>query len=250
MLRRCPAPSMVLTAALAFGLGWMPLPSRADGLTAGSNTSNTPTVLLDYTLTTTQAIAPASGTPSTSGSSNTTPQVLALDTPISIVPPPSTSSTGPLEIRGPAAGYYYQNPNELLVGVGNTTLNGSPVQALGLTFYGKGLAAGDSLTFSMPFAASIVNGNPPQVPQFTVVNPSTLQPISTIQIKYIGKDSSSGTTITTGTGTATGGGSGVTITPQGGTVPEPLSLLVWSALAGIGVWRTRRTARPGHEASR
>lgn len=243
---------MVLTAGLALGLCWLPSSSRADGLTAGSNTSNTPTVLLDYTLTTTQAIAPQSGTPSATGSSSSaTPQVLALDTPISIVPPPSSSSTGPLQIVAPKDGYYYQNPNELLVGVGNTTLNGSPVQALGLTFYGKGLAAGDSLSFSLPFSAAIVNGNPAQIPQFSVVDPTTLQPISSIQIKYIGKDSSSGdgstTTNGTGSGSGNGNGSGSPVTAQ--FVPEPLSILVWSALAGLGVWRTRRGGRFGRRTS-
>lgn len=253
MLRRCPAPLTVLTAGLALGLGWLPSPSRADGLTAGSNTSNTQTVLLDYTLTTTQAIAPQPGTPSTTGSSSTTtPQVLALDSPISIVPPPSTSSTGPLQIVKPTDGYYYNNPNELLVGVGNTTLNGSPVQALGLTFYGKGLGAGDSLTFSLPFSSAIVNGNPPQIPQFTVVDPTTLQPISSIQIKYIGKDSSSGSSSSTssGTGSGNGNGNGNGSTGTVAFAPEPLSILLWSGLAGLGVWRTRRNGRLGRQASR
>ncbi len=241
---------MALTAGLALGLGWLPSPSRADGLTAGSNTSNTQTVLLDYTLTTTQAIAPQPGTPSTTGGSNATPQVLALDTPISIVPPPSTSSTGPLQIVKPTGGYYYKYPNELLVGVGNTTLNGSPVQALGLTFYGKGLAAGESLSFSLPFSSAIVNGNPPQIPQFSVVDPTTLQPISSIQIKYIGKDSSSGSSSTSsGTGSGSGNGNGSGGTGTVAFAPEPLSILLWSGLAGLGVWRTRRNGRLGRRAS-
>jgi hypothetical protein len=98
VLRRCPAPLIVLAAALAFGLGSQPLSSRADGLTSKSDTSNTPTVTLQYTLTTSQAIAAASGSPPAQGSSNPPPpQVLALDTTIAIVPPPSSRCSGPLQ---------------------------------------------------------------------------------------------------------------------------------------------------------
>ncbi len=120
MLRRCPAPLIVLAAALGFGLGSQPMSSRADSLTSSSDTSNTPTVSLEYTLTTTQAIAAASGSPPAQGSSNPpTPQVLAVDTPVSIVTPRSGSSTGPLQIVSDSSGYYYNNPTELLVDVGN-----------------------------------------------------------------------------------------------------------------------------------
>jgi hypothetical protein len=240
VLRRCPAPLIVLAAALGFGLGAQPMSSRADSLTSNSDTSNTPTVSLEYTLTTTQAIAAASGSPPAQGSSNPpTPQVLALDTPVSIVTPPSGSSTGPLQIVSDSSGYYYNNPTELAVYVGNNPSDGTPItqQALGLSFYGQGLAAGSSLTFSLTFASAIVNGNPPQIPQFTVVNPTTLQPISSIQIKYDG-------TTTTSQGSGSASSTSPPITAQGGggggEIPEPLSLLVWSALAGAGVWRVRR----------
>jgi hypothetical protein len=218
---------MVLAAGLAFGLGSRPMSSRADGLTSNSSTSS---VTLDYTLTTSQAITPAGATaPAKTGSNPPTPQVLALDTPISIVTPASSSSSGPLQIISDSGGYYFNNPSQLLVGVGNTTLNGSAVQALGLTFYGQGLSAGSSLTFSLTFNKSIVDGNPAQIPQFTVVDPTTLKPISTYQIKYDGVD--------------TGGGSTTTTHNRGGTAaasaPEPLSWLLWSALAGAGIWRAR-----------
>lgn len=234
MLRRCPAPLIVLAAALAVGLG-----SRPASAQSSSSSSSDSTVTLEYTLTTSQAIAPASGSPPAQGSSsNVTPQVLATDTPISIVTPSSSSSSGPLQIMADSTGYYYNNPGELLVGVANTTLNGSAVQALGLTFYGQGLAAGDSLTFSLTFDKAIVDGNPPQTPQFTVLNPTTLQPITTMQIKYDGVIG--GSTDTSGSSSS---GSTGTVTAQA--TPEPLSLLVWSALLGVGIWRTRgRLGRP------
>jgi hypothetical protein len=220
---------MVLAAALAIGLGSRPTSSRADSVTGSSSTSS---VTLDYTLTTSQAITPAGATAPASNSNAPTPQILALDTPISIVTPASTSSSGPLQIVTDSSGYYFNNPSQLLVGVGDTTLNGSQVQALGLTFYGQGMTAGSSLTFSLTFNKSIVDGNPPVIPQFTVVDPTTLQPISTYQIKYDGVD--------------TGGGGGITAQGGGGgghNTPEPLSWLVWSALVGAGAWRVRTRGR-------
>jgi hypothetical protein len=253
VLRRCPAPLMVLAAALAFGLGSQPLSSRADVLTSNSDTSNTPTVTLEYTLTTSQAIAPATGSPPAQGSSNPPPpQVLATDSPISIVTPPSGSSSGPLQIVSDTSGFYFNNPSELSVYVGNNPSDGSPItqQALGLSFYGHGLAAGDSVTFSLTFDKAIVDGNPPQIPQFTVVDPTTLKPISSIQIKY---DGVAGGSSSDDTSSSSSGGSSTSSSPpsteQGGgngvNAPEPLSLLVWSALAGVGAWRVRaRQSRP------
>jgi hypothetical protein len=230
VIRRCPAPLMVLAAALALGLGSQPMSARADSSTSSSST---PTVTLDYTLTTSQAITPAGATaPAQTSSSTPTPQVLALDTPISIVTPSSTSSTGPLQIVSDSSGYYFNNPSQLLVGVGTSTVNGSQVQALGLTFYGQGLSAGSSLTFSLTFNKNIVDGNPPQTPQFTVVNPTTLQPISTYQIKY------DGVAFVSPPATQSGGGGE---TAQ--SAPEPLSWLLWSALAGAGIWRVRARGR-------
>ena len=175
VLRRCPAPLIVLATALAFGLGSQPSSSRADGL-----------VTLDYTLTALQNIAPEAGSPSTQNAP--TPQVLASDSPISIASSAS-STTGPLQIVTDSSGYYYNNPQELIVGVGSTTApDGSPMQALGLTFYGQGLTAGNSMTFSLTFDQAIVGNNPLNPPVFTQIDPSTLKPIAdpTVSIKYDG----------------------------------------------------------------
>ncbi len=251
MLRRCPAPMTMLAAALAFGLGSQPLSSRADSLTSKSDTSNTPTVTLEYTLTTSNAIAPATGSPPAQGASNPPPpQVLALDTPVSIVTPPTGSSSSPLQIVSDSSGFYFNNPSELSVYVGNNPSDGSPItqQALGLSFYGQGLKAGDSVTFSLTFAKSIVDGTPPQIPQFTVVDPTTLKPISSIQIKY---DGTTGGTGSTSSGNTSGNGSGATSTgstgsgPQEVFTPEPLPCLLWAALAGAGAWRVRTRSRRG-----
>jgi hypothetical protein len=236
VLRRCPTTLTILAAALAFGLGVLPMSTRGDGLTSSSNTSNTTTESLEYTLTTTQAISPPTGSPPAPGSSNApTPQIVAVVTPVSIVQPASTS-TSALQIFADSTKYYINSPSQLSVEIANIP-NGSPAgtpitsQALGLSFYGQGLAAGSSLTFSLPFSQSVV-GNPLQtIPQFTAYDPTTGEPISTIQIKYDGLAPST----TTVTSQGSGGSGTVTVTAT----PEPLSLLVWSVLAGIGLWRAR-----------
>jgi hypothetical protein len=176
--------------------------------------------------------------------------VLALDSPVSIVTPPTGSASSPLQIVSDSSGYYFNNPSQLSVYVGNSPSDGSPItqQALGLSFYGHGLKAGDSVTFSLTFDKAIVDGSsPPQIPQFSVVD-TALNPISSIQIKYDGPTGSTGSgssSNTSGSGsdsTSTGpAGSG----PQEVFAPEPLSCLVWAALAGAGAWRVRARSRRG-----
>jgi hypothetical protein len=231
VLRRCPTPSTMLASALAIGLGLLPISARGDALTSSSNTSNTATESLEYTLTTTQAIVAASGSPPTPGSSATTPQILAEVSPVSIVQPASVSASA-LQIFTDSTGYYINNPSQLSVEIGNVAgSDGSTIatQALGLSFFGQGLAANSSLTFSLPFSQSVVGNPPTTIPQFTVINPTTGATISTISIKFDGL--APGTTSVTSTG---GGGSGMETA-----APEPLSLLVWSVLAGAGLWRAR-----------
>lgn len=253
MSRRCPAPLIAMAAALAFGLGSQPLSSRADVLTSNSNTSNTTTELLEYTLTANQNIAGVTGTPPAQGTSNPpTPELVATISPVSVVTPPAGSNSQPLQVMPvpDANGYYYMNPNQLSVYVGNNPLDGTAItqQALGLSFYGPGLSAGQSVTFTLPFDSSIVGGNPPMnVPQFTAIDPTTLQAYSgsaiPYTIKYDGVVPAASTTgSSTGTTTASdqgGVGSGGTTTAT----PEPLSLLVWSAMAGAGIWHARSRAR-------
>ncbi len=182
-----------------------------------------------------------SGSPPAAGSTAPTPQFVAEVSPVSIVQPPSTS-VPVLQIYTDSTGFYFKNPSDLSPEIGNNPNNGSPItsQALGLSFYGQGLTAGSSLTFSLPFAQSVVGGPPPTtIPQFTVYNPavSLTQPISDIQIKYDGVVPASGSSTS---GSSTSGSGTVTIQAQ---TPEPLSLLVWSALAGVGLWRARSRGR-------
>lgn len=242
MLRRCPTTLIMLASALAFGLGSSPMSTRADALTSASNTSNTETVPLEFTLTTTQAIAGLAGSPPQAGSTASTPPQIALDvSPVSIVQPPSPSIAA-LQILSDSTGYYVANPTQLSVDTINSPNNGSTVttQLLGLALYGQGLPAGASLTFALPFAQSVVGNPSSNFMPFTALDPSNGTTISqaptsntltapsyTIQFDGVLPPPNSSTT--------------PPITESA--TPEPLSLLIWSLLAGIGLWRAR-TRRP------
>ena len=87
MVRRCPAPLTMLAAALAFGLGSRPMSTRANGLTNSSNTSNTPTVTADYTLSSSISLAAPTGSKPAPGDPNPpTPQFTAVVNPVGVFP--------------------------------------------------------------------------------------------------------------------------------------------------------------------
>ena len=229
VLRRCPAPSTMLVAAITFGLGYYPKSTRADGLTGTA----------DYTLTATTALAPPSGpppgTPSvtlsstlTDGSSTVTlpstsglavgydvtgtgipagttisqisstgtqvtssqsatsggsaslvfaptiapPPVVALIQPAGGVVTPAASSTqGPLTILSGSHGFNSSGVYDFLASTKDS--NGNPLQALGLSFFGQGLAAGGILNFSLNVANQ---STPPQLVSQTPGVSITLDP--------------------------------------------------------------------------
>jgi hypothetical protein len=221
VVRRGPAPLTMLAAALAFGLGWRPMSTRADGLTNRSDTSNTPTVTVDYTLTSSITLPAPTGPKPTPGEANPpTPQLTALVNPVGVVPPPGGSLTGPLTILPGSSGF---DPQNLAVYLGNIPSDPNATitsQALGLSFYGQGLAAGGVLNFALTIDKSLAN-NPPQLESQT----------SGIAIKLDGVEGGS---------PPTGSTSGSPAPGAGNSVPEPLSLLVWSALAGAALLHVRR----------
>ena len=164
-----------MTAALALGLGAWPMSSRGDGLTSNSNTSNTATESLEFTLKTNQAIAANAGSPPAPGSTATTPPQVALEvSPVSVVQPPNPSVAA-LQILSDSTGYYNNNASQLSVETINSPSDGSPVttQLLGLGLYGQGLPAGGSLTFSLPFAQSVVGNPATNFMPFTALDPSS-----------------------------------------------------------------------------
>jgi hypothetical protein len=257
---------IAMAAALALGLGSQPKSSRADvtppsftaynvpsltstdisqwttnpavqikydGVTtAPSNAPNpwssAPTTWLQFTLTTSQAIASEGATaPSSTAAGQPSPQVLMLDTPVSIQPSDKTNDLLYVASGSGSSSYYFDNPNQILVRSSTNSSfqkNGVPVevQPLALNFYGPGLQAGQSVTFDLPFKSSIV-GIPPAA----------------------SSGSSAGSTSSSGPGSGSNTPSAQTAdaSPQGAETPEPLSLLVWTAMIGVGAWRARARAR-------
>jgi hypothetical protein len=153
------------------------------------------------------------------------PQVVALVEPAGgVITPPSSSALGPLSILAGSQGFNASGVYDYLAK--STDKDGNPLQLFGLSFYGQGLASlanGGMLKFSLDVADQ--NAPPQLVSQMTGVS-ITLQPA----------DSSTGTG---GTNTGTGGGQG---SPS--ETPEPLSILIWSALAGAGLLRLRILRKP------
>jgi hypothetical protein len=270
VLRRYPTLLTMLAAALAFGLGLQPASSQADGITGTANYTltatdalpaptgpppGTPSVTLGSTITsgsTTVSVPSTSGvgvgyvvsgtgiptgtTISQIGSGgsqvslsqsatmtgpeslvftpNIAPQVVALIEPAGgVVTPVSSSAVGPLTILSGSQGFTASGVYDYLASTKDT--NGKPLQALGLSFYGQGLANGGILNFSL----NVTNQSTP--PQLVSQTPG-------VSIALQSPDSSSSNT-NTGTGTLT----------TAAETPEPLSVLVWSALAGAGLLRAR-----------
>ncbi len=150
------------------------------------------------------------------------PQVVALIQPAGGVPtPPATATEGPLTILSASPGVIQSGVYDYLA---STTSNGQNIQALGLSFYGSGLAVGDSIKFSLSVANE---NNPPQlIPQ--ALGSSQTPPVT------ITLDSSSSNASTSSS-------------PGADSVPEPLSLVLWSVIAGAGlvragVWRRASSA--------
>ena len=208
MRRRCRAPMIALMAALAFGLGSQSRFALADQ--AGT---------ADYTLTSTTSISAPTGPPPTAGASNvTTPQVVALIDPAGgVVTPPATSTQGPLTILPGSTGFSSSGVFDFLLST--TDQNGKPLQALGLSFFGQGLAAGGVLNFSL----NVTNASaPPQLVSQTAGVSIALDSTSSTAGSTSSSSSSSSSSTTAATST-----------------PEPLSLLLWTTLTGAGFLRAR-----------
>jgi hypothetical protein len=169
------------------------------------------------------------------------PQVVALVEPAGgVVTPPSSSPSGPLTvIPSGSQGFYANGVYDYLASKdqnGNPLLdqNGNPLQALGLSFYGQSIGQGGLASVAnggiLKFSLDVTNPNSP--PQLVV--PSS----SDIKITPQTPDTSTGTTGTDNNGGGTQIGTA--------SIPEPLSVLVWSAMAGAGLlraraWRKRRS---------
>ena len=276
-MRWCPTLLVALSAVSALSLGLLPTSTRGDGLATYVLTSvgglaaptgpppGTPSITLNSTLINGSAMV---NVPNTTGvavgyqvagtgiptgttitqmassgseltlSQNATvggaesltfsptiapPQVVALIDPAGgVVTPASSSALGPLTILAGSQGFNSSGVYDYLASTKDQ--NGNPLQAIGLSFYGQGLASlanGGILKFSLDVANQ---NSPPQLDPETPGISITLQP----------SDNSSGSSGVTGTGTT--GDSGTITAAE---TPEPLSVLVWSALVGTGLLRAR-----------
>jgi hypothetical protein len=224
-MRRCSTSMSVLAALLALGFGTQPNLTRAAAINPNASTS---TATVDYRLTSSTSIpAPAANL--------TSPQVVAMIVPTgSVVPPTQADGTegSPLTILPDSHGF---DPSQLVVALKDTTsATGQPQQQFGLVFYGQGLQPGGMLHFALSVNSALVN-NPPQLQSLT-------PGISIVP------DAPATNTPSAGGGTTSntpGAGGGTTSGGQGGTeVPEPLSVVLWSAVVGAVLARHRLGRKP------
>lgn len=211
-MKRCPITlSTALASAVVLAAALAPAPVRASGIVGGTAT---------YRLTT------ASDIPVPDPNA-TAPQVVArVVPPGTVVPPKQSDGTdgSPLTILKTSTGF---DQNQLIVALKDNLANpgGSPEQLFGLSFFGNGFSKNGQLDFSLNLDKSVTT--PPQL--------QSLTPGVSI-VATTGTDS--GTTTSTSTPVvATGGGGGEN------TVPEPMSVVLWSAAAGLGLVRARALRR-------
>jgi hypothetical protein len=144
------------------------------------------------------------------------PQIVAQIVPAGgVYTPPTTSTVGPLTVLSTSKGF---SASQLYDSLASTTgSNGQPEQLLGLSFYGQGLQA-QSAGGVLNFTLAVTNpSSPPQLQSLTAGVTITL-------------DSSS-----SGTGSTT---SPPTTNPiSAAETPEPLAVVVWVILMGVGIMR-------------
>lgn len=170
-----------------------------------------------------------------------------------VVPPGAINDKtvqSPLTIMDGSSGF---DPEALLVAVGNGKVPegqanaGDPVQGLALNFGQKGFSPGGVFNFSLNLNPSIKDA-----PNLVLLPDSpaglAIQDVPPTSVDVggdggVGKGGGDG-------GTGSGGSGGVVpvVPPGGGTapenqVPEPMSVVIWSVLAGLGLARARRLRR-------
>jgi hypothetical protein len=216
---RCLTPVATIGLILAFGAGVSPGDARAATLNPNSSPATT---TVDYRLSSTTSIP-------VPDANIQGPQVVALISPAGGVVPPTLDNGkqgSPLTILPDSHGF---DPNNLLVFLlDGTSASGQPEQKFGLIFGGQGLQPGGVLHFALSIDKSLASNPPVLQSQTTGISivadqPTTLPPSST-------------------EGGSTNGAGGGGSTSGGNQVPEPLSLVLWSA-AAVGIATRHRRAR-------
>jgi hypothetical protein len=248
VLRRCPtilaAPGLALTLAAALTFVVLPTPASAENLPPSYTLTVDKSIPQIGTATTLeQSIADAQAyqkaiadTPSNSTPTVSTPQIIArIEPPGSLQNPASGSGSGSSSSSGSNPLSFAQTaPTYGQIGMVDNLLG--PIQSgntqyMAFALFGEPLQPGEKIVFSLTDPNLIANP-----PQFIPVDANG--------------NTDPGIHITlnprTDGGPSTTDGSGEvkpTVDTSGNTqsqVPEPLSLVVWSTLAGLGLWRARR----------
>jgi hypothetical protein len=224
-------PSVTLNSTLASGSPTVSVPSTTGlgvgygvsgtGIASGTTVTQINSGLSQITL---SQNATASGAESLMYAPTIAPpQVVALVQPAGgVVTPPSTATQGPLTILANSSGFNASGVYDFLASTKDSS--GNPLQALGLSFFGQGLAAGGMLNFSL----NVANASAP---------PQLVSQTAGVKIALDAAPKTSDN----GSGNTSNGGSN-------SEVPEPVSLLLWSALAGAGLLRARTMRRPNRAA--
>lgn len=211
-MKRRPTVLTATAVAAAFLLAMRPAPASADGITPNASDSG----MANYRLTTdTDIAAPADDAGG--------PQIIARVVPPGTVVPPKLadgSEASPLSILKSSSGF---NQDRLIVALKDNLTNlsagESPEQLFGLSFFGDGFKKGGQLDFSLSIGSSVKT--PPTLesltPGVSITALQTVTPPTDVPVL---------TPITN-------------VAPGGSQVPEPMSVLLWTAMTGIGVLRAR-----------
>ena len=211
---RCLSRVALLGTLLALGFGFHPMAAHA--------AVNASTTTVDYSLTTSSTI-------DVPDSNISAPQVVALITPTgSVVPPTLSNGTqgSPLTVLPGSHGF---DPNKLIVALSDApSSTGQPEQQLGLVFYGQGFQAGGVLHFALSVNSALAS-DPPVLQSLTPGITITADP----------------TTAAAMTSGVSGNSSSSSGSSSGGIVnnPEPLSVILWSAVLVGVVARNRMLSR-------
>src|SRR5271157_3007633 len=214
---RCLSRVALLGTVLALGFGFQPMAAHADSVNPNSSTTT-----VDYRLTSSSAIP-------VPGANISGPQVVALIMPPgSVVPPTLSDGTqgSPLTVLPDSNGF---DPSKLIVALNDSpSSSGQPEQQLGLVFYGQGFQAGGVLHFALSVNSALAS-DPPVLesltPGIAITADSTTAAATTSGVSG-NSDSSSGSST-----------NGIVNNP------EPLSVILWSAVLVGVVARNRMLSR-------
>ena len=216
MMLRCLSHMAMTGTVLLLVLAFQPLTARADSVNPNASTTT-----VDYRLTSSTTL----GVPS---ASSTTPQVVALVSPPGGVVPPTQSNGqqgSPLTVLPDSTGFA---TNQLIVALSNApSSSGQSQQELGLDFFGTGLQAGGVLNFALSVNSALAS-DPPVLTSIT--------PGVTITLDSSTNSTSSGSS---GSGGTSSSGTTTGIVNN----PEPLSVILWSAVLVGVVARNRMLSR-------